>query len=121
MAPFGFHLVPHGAIVRTVTGELFAFGLVYCLSLGLLDLVHRGQAVELHTERARQWRYALAAFIGMPLLLVAVRFGGVATARVLAVMGLAGLGAYAALSVANLVMAFINGRELTRMTRMGNR
>ncbi|MBZ5525333.1 MAG: DUF2085 domain-containing protein [Acidobacteriia bacterium] len=105
MAPFGFHLVPHGAIVRTITGESFAFGLAYCLSMGLLDLVHRGQALQPQPERARLWRYALAAFIGMPLLLLAIRFGGVATARVLAALGLAGLGAYAALTVANLVMA----------------
>jgi uncharacterized membrane protein len=33
MAPFGFHWVPQGAVLRTLSGALFAFGLVGCLGL----------------------------------------------------------------------------------------
>jgi uncharacterized membrane protein len=33
MFPFGFHLVAHSARMRTLTGALFGFGLVYYLAL----------------------------------------------------------------------------------------
>jgi uncharacterized membrane protein len=33
MAPFGFHWVPQGPLLRTLSGTLFAFGLVGCLLL----------------------------------------------------------------------------------------
>lgn len=33
MIPFGFHLVPQGPVLRTVSGWLFSFGLVGCLWL----------------------------------------------------------------------------------------
>lgn len=31
--PFGFHLVPHGAVVRAMTGQLFGYGMTYYLLL----------------------------------------------------------------------------------------
>ncbi len=36
MLPFGFHLVQHGGLTRTLTGALFGFGLVYYLVLNPL-------------------------------------------------------------------------------------
>lgn len=119
MALFGFHLVPHGAAVRTITGGLFALGLTYCLSISLLDVLHRRQPLDPKNEHARLWLYATAAFTGMPILLIAIRFGGAATAHVLAWMGLIGLGAYAALTIANLVMVpalvwgWVSGKWMT--------
>jgi uncharacterized membrane protein len=111
MAPFGFHLLPHGAVVRTITGELFALGLIYCLSASLLSAFpsergHRNLLV-----------YALAALIGMPLLLLAIRFGGGTTATALAFLGLGGLAVYIVLVIANLMMAPLMVWRLTRSNK----
>ena len=99
MVPFGYHLVAQGAILRTVTGQLFAIGLVYCLFLNPLAKL-KGERPSL---RNRSLPYALAALAGLPALLLAIQFGGPITARVLAVLGLAGLAAYVVLAAANLI------------------
>ncbi len=99
MIPFGFHLIPHGAIVRTITGEVFALGLVYCLSASLLSAFPSAR------KEGNLSAYALAALMGMPLLLLAIRFGGSTTATILAFLGLAGLAVYIILAIANLMMA----------------
>ena len=36
MAPFGYHAVPENGEIRMLTGQLFAVGVVYFLSLPLL-------------------------------------------------------------------------------------
>lgn len=33
MVPFGYHLVPHGAVLRAITGQLFGYGMAYYLLL----------------------------------------------------------------------------------------
>jgi len=109
MVPFGYHLVPQGAILRTITGQLFAIGLVYCLSLNPLAKLK----VEWQS-RNRSLPYALAALAGLPALLIAIQFGGPITARVLAVMGLAGLAAYLVLAAANLITLPLLAWQLSR-------
>jgi uncharacterized membrane protein len=99
MAPFGYHWVAQNGAVRTLTGQLFAFGLVYYLMLNptaQLDL----------WEKSRKDRLLLCALVGLlslPALQLAVHLGGLATGAVLAWAGFAGLLIYAALTVANLV------------------
>ena len=110
MVPFGYHLVPQGAILRTVTGQLFAIGLVYCLSLNPLAKLKGEQP----SFRNRSLPYALAAPGGLPALLLAIQFGGPITARVLAVLGLAGLAAYLVLAVANLITLPLLAWQLSR-------
>lgn len=111
MAPFGFHLVPHGAIVRTITGEVFALGLVYCLSVSLLSVFPARK------KEGNLAAYAIAALIGIPLLLLAIRFGGNTTATVLAFLGLSGLAVYIILVIANLMMAPL---QIWRLTQSQN-
>ena len=100
MVPFGYHLVEQGAVARTITGQVFALGLIYCLSFNPLS--RRKPAQEPGGKRLLG--YALAALAGVPLLLLAVRFGGATTALLLKWMGLAGLAAYVALAIANLLL-----------------
>ena len=100
MAPFGYHMVPQGPILRTITGQFFGSGLAYLLCFNPLA------KLSLPTPAAR-WRslaYALAAVTGIPFLLVTIRFGGPVTSVILAILGTAGLSAFAALSAANVVM-----------------
>ena len=111
MVPFGFHLIPHGAVVRTITGEIFALGLVYCLSAGLLS------AFPSERKEGSLAAYAIAASLGMPLLLLAIRFGGKNTATVLGFLGLGGLAVYIVLAIASLMMAPL---QIWRLTQSQN-
>src|SRR5262249_24384285 len=110
MVPFGYHLVPQVPILRTITGQLFAIGLVYCLSLNPLAKLK----VERPSLRNRSLPYTLAALAGLPALLIAIQFGGPITPRVLAVMGLAGLAAYLVLAAANLITLPLLAWQLSR-------
>lgn len=100
MVPFGYHLVPQNGVIRTLTGQLFAFGLVYYLMLSpaaRLNIWSRARR-----ENLRAYIFWLLGGIGA--LQIAVQAGGVRTGTVLAWAGLAGLVVYAALVVANLVL-----------------
>jgi uncharacterized membrane protein len=46
MAPFGFHWVPQGPVLRTITGMLFGFGVVTYLWLSVSRVFHRKDAAE---------------------------------------------------------------------------
>ena len=99
MAPFGYHWVAQNGAVRTLTGGLFAFGLMYYLmlnpaaQLGLWEKNRRG----------RPLLYALVGLISLAALQLAVHLGGLATGAALAWAGFAGLLIYAALVLANFV------------------
>jgi uncharacterized membrane protein len=100
MFPFGFHLVQHGGLVRTFTGALFAFGLVYYLALNPLS-VRIGWK-----DSRRAWVGAyLALIVGtILLLLVSVTWGGAIVAALLALLGALGLAALVFLALANLLV-----------------
>jgi uncharacterized membrane protein len=100
MAPFGFHLVAHGADVRTLTGQLFGFGLVYYLALHPADRL----GLWFGGEHGRQWRYALTLASGIPVLLLAVHRGGIVTAWMLTLLALIGVLTFTLLALANLVL-----------------
>jgi uncharacterized membrane protein len=99
MAPFGYHWVAHNGTFRTLTGQLFAFALVYFLALnpaaqfGLWNKNHSGHLPS----------YTLGGLIGIAALQLAVHRGGAATGAALAWLGFAGLLVYAALVLVNFV------------------
>ena len=100
MVPFGYHLVWQNALIRTLTGQLFAFGLVYYLAFNPaahLDLWGRNR-------RGNLGAYILWALAGTGALQIAVHAGGARTGTLLAWVGFAGLLGCAALVIANLVL-----------------
>ena len=97
MIPFGFNWIEQGPTVRMLTGQLFALGLVYYLSLAV------AAPLRLWSGRAHPAAYALGALAGIVALQVAVRFGGAATRTLLAWTGVAGFAPYAVLVLANLI------------------
>ncbi len=99
MVPFGYHLVLQNGEIRTLTGQLFAAGLAYFLLLN--PALRFGSWRNCSNGNAR--KYLASVLLGLPLLLLVVRFGGPNTAVALAWIGLAGLLAFTALALANLV------------------
>ncbi len=100
MVPFGYHLVPQNALIRTLTGQLFAFGLVYYLVLNpaaQLNVWGRNGPGNL-----RAYIFWILGSIGA--LQIAVHAGGVRTGAALAWVGFAGLLGCAALAITNLVL-----------------
>ena len=100
MFPFGFHLVAHGPLMRTFTGALFAFGLVYYLALNPVTLLHAWKAA---TPIRVLCYFALSA-VSIALLLFSVQAGGSAMALVLSTLALFGLAGLALLAAANLLV-----------------
>jgi uncharacterized membrane protein len=99
MIPFGYHFVPQGGEVRTLTGLLFAVGLTYFLALNPA-LRWRPWESRSGNERA----YWAAILISLPLLLLAVRWESGLAAPVLAWIGAAGLIGFVSLTLANLAL-----------------
>ena len=99
MVPFGYHLVPQGGEVRTLTGMLFAVGLTYLLAL---NPALRWRPWESRTGNERA--YWAAILLGSSLLLLAVREENGLSAPVLAGLGVAGLMGFAGLVLANLAL-----------------
>jgi uncharacterized membrane protein len=101
MVPLGFHWVSQGAVVRTLSGWFFAFGLVDFLWLLPAAQCGFGQA------GASAWRSGLQTLLfaaGLIGVLIAVLDGGVAAARALAWLGLAGLIGLALLVLSNFIL-----------------
>ncbi|OHB83339.1 MAG: hypothetical protein A2V98_21520 [Planctomycetes bacterium RBG_16_64_12] len=100
MVPFGYHLVPQNAVLRTLTGQLFSVGLVSYLSLlpasrlGLFEKEDKGSS----------WAYAAGVLASLVILQAAVHTGGRPAGVVLAWLGFLGLLALAALVTANLAL-----------------
>lgn len=110
MVPFGYHLVPQNAVLRTLTGQLFAFGLAYYLTL--TPALHQENWRPLAGEHTGA--YAAAGLVTLALLQLAVHFGGVGTAHWLAWTGFAGLLIYSALAALNLVALSASGWQWLR-------
>lgn len=99
MVPFGYHLVPQNGLVRTLTGQLFAVGLVGYLLLLPLSL----PGPETEKRRPSSW-YALGVLGSVIALQWSVHSGGLLVGMVLAWLGLFGFAALGALAVANAVL-----------------
>ena len=99
VAVFGFHLVPHGPTVRTLSGQVFAVGVMYFL----FRAVPRAQS---STPETTGWSLAgylwgtVAAVIGLQWL---VRLDRPWAVTVLDVLALLGLGVFGGLAVVLLV------------------
>ncbi|MBZ5683449.1 MAG: DUF2085 domain-containing protein [Acidobacteriia bacterium] len=100
MIPFGFHLVMHGAMARTVTGVLFAFGLVYYLLLNPLTAWHSWS----RDSRERTGTYLLTLGITTLLLPMIVPWGGRTSAYVLTGLGVLGFAGLCCCVVVNLAV-----------------
>jgi len=98
MAPFGYHLVAHGASVRMITGLLFGFGLTYYLAL---NPAIRVGAFEKRGNNVFYWA-GLLLFI--PLALLAVHSQASAIGVAIAAVALVGLATYVVLLILNLIV-----------------
>ncbi len=98
MTPFGFHLVPHGGVLRTVSGYLFGFGVV-----GLIWLLPGAKPSAKPSRMASNFKhYLLMCVMGAILLPFFAVFGGVFAALILTWLTLAGMAAVAGLLVGNV-------------------
>jgi hypothetical protein len=97
MLPFGYHLAPQNGVIRTLTGQLFALGLVSYLSLLPLGSLGMDRGL----NRRAGWAYVFGAAASLAALQWAVSAENPAVGRVLPWLGLAGL---TALALANLVL-----------------
>lgn len=102
MAPFGFHLIPHGAVVRTISGLWFGFGVV-----GLLWILP-GKAFSGRRVRARAGNrlHPVLGLIGLVLLPALACWGGTLAAETLPWLALLGLAALAGLLITDIVLSF---------------
>ena len=96
MIPFGFHFIQHGALVRIITGQLFAYGLIYYL------LLVPAEDRSVRTGHRATLEYFGAALAGIVLLLVLVVRGGHLIAMLLIATATLGLATYALLAVINI-------------------
>lgn len=113
MVPFGYHFVPQNGTVRTLTGQLFAFGLVYYLAL------NPAAQLSIWTGRySENFRaYAISALAVISAVQLAVRLGATGISVALAWIGFAGLLLYAALAIANLLLLPLATWRLLRRTK----
>ena len=100
MLPFGYHFVPHGPIVRTVTGFLFGTGMVYYLALIPVEV--------LQLERLAKSRpvipYTVVAVVPLPWILFAANYGSASSGSLLALLAVAGLSVTVLMLLANAVV-----------------
>ena len=115
MIPCGFHLLPQGPLLRTTTGFLFAFGLVYFLMLNPFTL-RQWWGTDSHP---RTISYVLLIPAALAALLVILYFGGPSWAIVVAAMSTLGLAALCLLVLANLAILPGTLHQLTRASRAG--
>jgi uncharacterized membrane protein len=127
MLPFGFHWLPQGPVLRTLSGIVFGFGIVTFLWLPLAARIelrrHDGadqQTSEpipnehdtLWRRQVRSWRQAayacglLGCMLFVPLL---AGGGGHWAALVLSAVAICGLATLASLAAANVCLAILAG------------
>lgn len=97
MAPFGFHLVAQNAVLRTLSGRWFGFGVV-----GLLWLLPSERFPARSNPAARSKKvHIMLGVISLVVVPAAARWGGAAAHAVMPWLALAGLTAIAALVITN--------------------
>jgi len=100
MTPFGFHLVSHGAVLRTMSGYWFGFGVV-----GLLWLLPVTRICTKAGSIAPSLKhYLIMGVAGIILLPLIAIYGGVFSARILSWLAFVGLVATACLLVVNIII-----------------
>jgi hypothetical protein len=100
MVPLGFHWVPHGALVRTLSGILYGFGVVSFLWL------FPGEWLPADDPPGRSARGFYAAGVGACLVAVPAlaAWGGRGASRLLAAAATAGLAGVVSLALTNLAL-----------------
>lgn len=110
MAPFGYHVVAQTGEIRMLTGQLFAAGLVYYLTL--LPSDRWASSGELSPRGVVS--YFAAGVLCVTLLQLAVLWGGSRANAVLSWMGFAGLLLYGLLVLMNLLLLAMTAWEFLR-------
>ena len=108
MVPFGYHMIAQTGELRTLTGQLFAIGLVYYLTLLPGDRWPPRQEL----SRSGMAGYFLSATAAVLLLQAAVNWGGPRTNNVLSWVGFTGLWIYGFLVLANFLILIIAALRL---------
>ncbi len=99
MTPFGFNLVPHGEVLRTVSGHWFGFGIV-----GLLWLMPGERWVDKCHRKPSLRSYLLLGSMSLISVPVCARWGGALAAVTLSWLALAGLAVIAGLLLGNMIL-----------------
>ncbi len=107
MVPFGYHFVPQSGDIRSITGYLFGFGLVFFLMLVPASSRTVEASSGTHAFQNTTW-YVAGTIVGAALLLCAVHAGGYLVANVVSWLAATGLAILAALVVANLLLGPIS-------------
>ncbi len=118
MTPFGFHLVSHGAILRTMSGQWFGFGVV-----GLLWLLPGARLAQ--TAGGRVWSTWLHPLIGAASIVALPFFAGrcgAFAAALLPPVALIGLAVLAGLWIANtaILVSTLSSHRLPHAWRAGS-
>lgn len=108
MVPFGYHLIAQTGEVRMLTGQLFAIGLIYYLTLLPGDRWPPRQEL----SRSGIAGYFLSGTATLFLLQAAVIWGGPRTSTMMSWMGLLGLLIYGLLVLGNLLALTIAALSL---------
>lgn len=114
MVPFGYHLVPQNGVLRTLTGQLFAVGLVCYLSLLPGSRLGRWP----RKDRAMPRAHAAGVLASLVIVQWTVHVGGRLAGAVLTWSGLVGLVVLAVLATANLLLLPLEIRRVVRSTRV---
>ncbi len=102
---FGFHLIPHGMTLRTISGQLFALGVVYFLFRAIRYDKFRMNKLKSPSKHTGRWlmRYLLATAQAVVLLQLLLRLEWSWIATLINVLALVGLGVFGGLAVVLLV------------------
>ena len=103
--PFGFHLIPHGRTLRTISGQLFALGVVYFLTTAIRQSKLRADKAENPQKYTGRWliRYLLVTTQAAVLLQLLLHLPWHWIGTLINVLALAGLGVFVALAVVLLL------------------
>ena len=113
--PFGLHLIPHGRTLRTISGQLFALGVVYFLFTAIRHRKFCLDKPASSKKYAGRWliRYSLVIAQSMILLQLLLRLPWYWVGTLINVLALAGLGVFCGHVVA---LSVVLGRAIVRTT-----
>ncbi len=107
MIPFGYHLIAQTGAERTLTGQLFAFGLIFYLTLLPADRLPNWKALWESSSHS----YLIGAVMALLALQMDIAWGGLRTNTLLSWLGFAGLILYQLLALMNLALLLLYGWE----------
>ncbi|HUT23923.1 MAG TPA: DUF2085 domain-containing protein [Sumerlaeia bacterium] len=110
MVPFGFHLIPHPATVRTLSGQLFAIGALFFLWRNLFRRWRLDRSDRVGAPAGRRYGYGVALSLVLLQALVRAPFSfAQGLLEFLAVLGAAALCVTAALTMYDLLFSAYPG------------